>query len=48
VRSESEQQVAFYRRLGYEVTAEHSHEGYDRPTWVLMDKDVPAPAARSL
>ena len=48
MRSESEQQVAFYRRLGYEVTAEHSHEGYDRPTWVLMDKDVPAPAARSL
>jgi len=40
--------LAFYRRLGYEVIAEHSHEGYDRPTWVLMDKGVPAPAARSL
>ena len=36
--------LAFYRRLGYEVVAEHAHPGYDRPTWVSMQKGVRAPA----
>jgi len=35
--------LAFYRRLGYGVIGEHTHPGYDRPTWVLMQKDVPGP-----
>jgi ribosomal protein S18 acetylase RimI-like enzyme/glutaredoxin len=30
--------LAFYRRLGYEVVAEHAHPGYDRPTWLSMRK----------
>ena len=34
--------LAFYRRLGYEVVAEYSHPGYDRPTWVSMQKSVRA------
>lgn len=34
--------LAFYRRLGYEVVAEHAHPGYDRPTWVSMQKGVRA------
>jgi hypothetical protein len=29
---------AFFGSLGYEVIAEHSHAGYDRPTWVAMSK----------
>jgi ribosomal protein S18 acetylase RimI-like enzyme len=28
----------FYRGLGYEETGHHSHPGYDRPTWVSMQK----------
>ncbi len=30
--------LAFYRRLGYEVAAEHAHPGYDRPTWLSLRK----------
>jgi predicted N-acetyltransferase YhbS len=30
--------LAFYRSLGYEVTGEHSHDGYDRPTWLALRK----------
>ena len=30
----------FYRRLGYEVTGEHRHDGYDRTTWLAMRKIV--------
>jgi len=37
--------LGFYRRLGYEVIAEHAHPGYDRPTWVLMQKTFQARAA---
>lgn len=32
--------LAFYRRLGYEVTAEHRHEGYDRTTWLALRKEL--------
>jgi len=32
--------LAFYRRLGYRQTAVHSHPGYDRPTWALLEKHV--------
>jgi hypothetical protein len=28
----------FFRKLGYEVTAEHRHEGYERTTWLAMRK----------
>jgi len=31
---------AFYARLGYEVTGEHRHAGYRRPTWLSMRKRV--------
>ncbi len=41
--------VAFYRGLGYEVTGEHAHAGYDRPTSVSMRLRLrpapPSPAA---
>jgi GNAT superfamily N-acetyltransferase len=30
----------FYSRLGYEVTGEHRHAGYRRPTWLSMRKTV--------
>jgi predicted N-acetyltransferase YhbS len=30
--------LAFYRSLGYEVTGEHSHDGYDHPTWLALRK----------
>lgn len=33
--------LTFYRRLGYEVTAEHRHDGYDRTTWLAMRKEIP-------
>jgi ribosomal protein S18 acetylase RimI-like enzyme len=28
----------FFRKLGYEVTAEHRHERYERTTWLAMRK----------
>lgn len=39
--------LEFYRRLGYAVTGEHRHDGYDRTTWLAMRKDLdrPPPAA---
>lgn len=40
--------LAFYRQLGYAVTAEHRHEGYERTTWLAMCKTLdrpPQPAA---
>jgi predicted N-acetyltransferase YhbS len=30
--------LAFYRNRGYEVIAEHSHEGYAEPTWLALRK----------
>lgn len=30
--------LGFYRSLGYEVTAEHRHDGYERPTWLALRK----------
>jgi ribosomal protein S18 acetylase RimI-like enzyme len=33
--------LAFFRRLGYEVTGEHAHPGYDRPTWVALRRRLP-------
>jgi predicted N-acetyltransferase YhbS len=30
----------FYHRLGYEIVAEHAHDGYDRATWYAMRKDL--------
>ena len=30
--------LAFYRRLGYEIVGEHSHRGYDEITWYSMAK----------
>lgn len=32
--------LEFYRRLGYDVVAEHAHPGYDRPTWVSLRKGL--------
>lgn len=32
--------LAFYRRLGYQVTGEHSHPGYERTTSLSMRKPV--------
>jgi predicted N-acetyltransferase YhbS len=33
---------AFYRRLGYAPVTEHSHDGYDQPTWLAMAKTLSA------
>lgn len=30
----------FYRRLGYRQVSEHMHPGYNRPTWVSMQKGI--------
>jgi GNAT superfamily N-acetyltransferase len=35
--------LEFYRRLGYVVTAEHRHDGYERTTWLAMRKDLEPP-----
>jgi GNAT superfamily N-acetyltransferase len=35
--------LAFYRELGYAVTGEHRHDGYDRTTWLALRKHVPGP-----
>ena len=29
-----------FKSMGYVVTAEHSHEGYDRPTFISMRKEL--------
>jgi predicted N-acetyltransferase YhbS len=34
--------VEFYRRLGYVAVAEHCHEGYERATWMAMEKRLHA------
>lgn len=35
--------VAFYRKLGYEVEAEHARPGFKTPTWVSMRKALATP-----
>jgi tRNA threonylcarbamoyladenosine biosynthesis protein TsaE len=35
--------LAFYRRLGYEVTGERSHDGYERATWLALRKELSRP-----
>jgi tRNA threonylcarbamoyladenosine biosynthesis protein TsaE len=32
--------LAFYRRLGYEVVREHRHDGYDHTTWLALRKSL--------
>lgn len=32
--------LAFYTKLGYQVTGEHRHDGYDRTTWLSMRKPL--------
>ena len=32
--------LSFYRGLGYEVTGEHRHEGYDQTTWFALRKEL--------
>jgi hypothetical protein len=32
--------LAFYTRLGYQVTGEHRHAGHREPTWLSMRKPV--------
>jgi GNAT superfamily N-acetyltransferase len=39
--------LAFYRRLGYVAVSEHAHPGYERPTWVTMQKSLDAAGERS-
>jgi GNAT superfamily N-acetyltransferase len=43
VRLALAENLAFYRRLGYEAVSEHSHPGYERPTWVEMRKRLRRP-----
>ena len=35
--------LAFYREAGYEVTGEHSHDGYERATWIALRKSLSEP-----
>jgi ribosomal protein S18 acetylase RimI-like enzyme len=32
--------LGFYRTLGYAVTGEHRHDGYNRTTWLAMRKNL--------
>ena len=32
--------LAFYRRLGYEIVGERTHDGYGHPTWLALRKDL--------
>lgn len=43
VRLALPENLDFYRRLGYRQVSEHTHPGYERPTWVSMQKVI-APA----
>ena len=36
--------LAFYEKLGYQVTGEHRHAGYRDPTWLSMRKPLRRPA----
>jgi ribosomal protein S18 acetylase RimI-like enzyme len=45
VRVELPGNLAFYSKLGYEVTGEHRHGGYREATWLSMRKSL-SPACR--
>ncbi len=32
--------LSYFRRLGYVVTGEHSHDGYRHPTWLSLRKEI--------
>ncbi len=40
VRIELKKQQSYYENMGYRIVSEQSHEGYDRPTYVVMEKHL--------
>lgn len=46
VRTQLPGNLRFFTRLGYHIHAEHSHPGYDRPTYVRLRKDLGPSAGR--
>lgn len=40
VRIELENQQNYYRKMGFEITSYESHEGYNKPTYVMMKKSI--------
>jgi GNAT superfamily N-acetyltransferase len=40
VRRQLPRNLRFYQRLGYTVTAEHRHPGYQEITWVEMQRSL--------
>jgi predicted N-acetyltransferase YhbS len=40
VRLQLPQNLRFFQRRGYSIYAEHSHPGYERPTYVRLRKDL--------
>jgi ribosomal protein S18 acetylase RimI-like enzyme len=40
VRIALDDNLAFFRSLGYEVTGTRRHDGYDRPTWFALRKSL--------
>jgi predicted N-acetyltransferase YhbS len=40
VRLELPENLSFYQRLGYRITSEESHSGFDHPTFLWMRKEL--------
>jgi ribosomal protein S18 acetylase RimI-like enzyme len=39
--------LAFYKKLGYEVTGEHRHAGYRETTWLSLRKNLSSASRES-
>lgn len=42
VRVALPENLAYFQRMGFVVTGEHSHDGFDQPTWLSLRKDLAA------
>ena len=48
VRVALPENLAYFQRMGFVVTGEHSHDGFDQPTWLSLRKDLaPSPSSSS-
>jgi GNAT superfamily N-acetyltransferase len=42
VRVALPENLAYFQRMGFVVPGEHSHDGFDQPTWLSLRKDLAA------
>jgi GNAT superfamily N-acetyltransferase len=48
VRVALPENLAYFQRMGFVVTGEHRHDGFEQPTWLSLRKDLAAETPRAM